>query len=559
MNILSTARRTAFALMALVLSSSCAASTEDDENEQTGASTDALTHAELASVMPSHLAIMFAMSWFGIPKSGDPLGPGPDASWGNWQIPGTCSPKGAPASCVNGQRDVASRYRPLAGIYSSSGRNDESLARIRLMLSTLRRPCANDVGARIDSFAIQLDGTRYTSLHDSTPAGSAENAYQSLVHTLAEADAAGLTNAVLPGDDATWYWNNGHWVGLDCKASRATCVAAVQQDVNDMLAIALKHPSSLRIAGKPVLYFYVNGQLTPAEWSSIFAKARATHDFFAIASKQGGGAGPYFAAFDGISPWIDSYAWDNTSGATVRAHAAAYAAKQHAELYASVPAGKVVFGSVTPGFDDFTNGWSLCKTRQMPRPTEAHPRDPGLLDGSIDFLETKHAKGVILQTWDDWTEGSFFEPSVSEGTTKLEQLQARLGELYGEPRVTSKPLHDRWVAYGQPHGCAGAKPSPHIDLCAPPPATTCGPPTILEPTNGMNVGPSIHLRVSAPSCIDAMIPYIDSQRAIATTVQGSSIDAWIPVTMGTHTLNVNGWDAKGAVYPSTKISFTRTY
>ena len=278
---------------------------------------------------------MLTMSWFGIPQHGDPLGPGPDTSWGNWQIPGQCSPKGDPSACVDGQRDIASRYRPLAGIDSSSGRDDEGLARIDLMLSNVRRPCADDVGARIDSFAVQLDGTRYSSLHAKSPSESAEIPYQALLHFYSEANAAGLPNAVLPADDATWYWNNGHWVGLDCSTDHGACVAAVQQDVIDMLTLAVENASSLRIAGKPVLYFYFASQLTPAEWSSIFKVAKntpikgSTHDFYALGSRQGSGGVPYFSAFDGISPWIDLAAWGSTSGSSVRAHAAAYAAATH--------------------------------------------------------------------------------------------------------------------------------------------------------------------------------------------------------------------------------------
>jgi hypothetical protein len=536
-------------------STSSGSSAEGTASSQPGAS-------DLASVMPPHLAIMLSMSWFGIPHSGDPLGPGPDTSWGNYKIPGQCSPTGEPQECVDGQRDIASRFRPLAGIGSSSGRDEEGLARIDLMLSNLRRPCASDVGARIDSFAIQLDGTKYSSLHETSPSESAEIPYQALLHAYSEANTAGLTNAVLPADDGTWYFNNGHWEGLDCTKDHAACVTAIQGDAIDMLTLAVNNPSSLRIAGKPVLYFYFASQLSPSEWATIFSVAKSTviggstHDFYALGSHQGSGGAPYFAAFDGISPWIDLSAWGSTSGSTVRAHAAEYAASIHAELEGGVPAGHVVLGGIGPGFDDFTNGWSLCKTREIPSLPEASPRDPGVLDGMIDYLQTKGTKGVILETWDDWTEGSFFEPSVTEGTSKLEQLQARLGDLYGEPVASPVPLRDRYAAYGQPHGCAGLKPALRTTLCSAPPPS-CSAPTILEPTASEAVGPAIQLRASAAACITSMVPYIDA--APIAAVSGSSIDEWVPVTKGTHTLYVTGLDATGQVYVSSQISFDRTY
>jgi hypothetical protein len=287
----------------------------------------------------------------------------------------------------------------------------------------------------------------------------------------------------------------------------------------------------------------------------------ARRDFYALASHQGDHGSPYFAAFDGLSPWIDLAAWDATSGGSVRAHAAAYAARTHADLYANVPAGPVVLGGVAPGFDDFTNGWSQCVSRQLPRASEAPARDPGVLDGTIDFLKTKHAKGVVLQTWDDWTEGSFFEPSVSEGTAKIEQLQARLGDLYGEAQVSPNALRSLWHGYGQPRSCSGAQVPPHIALCGGPPSPpppSCSAPVIQIPTANEPVGPAIDLKVVAPSCIVAMIAYIDAAQA-APAIHGASIDQWIGVTMGTHRLNVNGWDAQGNVFVSSSTTFTRTY
>ncbi len=537
-------------VLALLFVASCVDETAEIASDAT------VAHAALAPVMPPHLALMFSMSWFGIPKTGDPRGAGSDPGWGNWKIPGACSAPGAPATCRDGQRDVASNYRPLAGIYSATGRDDESRARIRLALTTLRRACANDVGARVDAFAIQLDGTHYTSLHSSAPDVNPQNTYQALLSTYAVAEEAGLGNAVLPADDAAWYWNNGHWFALDCVAHHETCAGYVQQDVIDMLTLAVAHPSSLRIAGKPVLYFYFDGVLKPDEWAAIFATARARvkQDFFALGSKQGAADPAYFRAFDGLSPWIDLDAWATTQGSTIRAHAAAYAAKQHDALFQHVPAGKVVFGGVAPGFDDFTNGWANCAQRHLP---EGSPRDPQFLDGALDYLAAKHTRGLVLQTWDDWTEGSFFEPSTREGTAKLVQLQTRLGKLFGEPAVSSTALEHVWSSYGQARSCASTgapEPSPVIDLCA----ASCSPVVIDEPTNAQGVGPSIHLRTHGPACLDTAIVYLDGVK-LQPSFTSPNIETWIAVTPGVHHVSVNGWDANGSPYTSPVVEFTRTY
>lgn len=123
---------------------------------------------DLGAHMPSHLAIMVSMSWFGIPKD-DPQGPGPDPSYGNWYWvgPKCVQPPANPRICNEDltpgsmQRAIASRRRPLAGIYSASARDWEGIARIKLMLANLRRPC--DDGAKLDAWAVQIDSLRFTS------------------------------------------------------------------------------------------------------------------------------------------------------------------------------------------------------------------------------------------------------------------------------------------------------------------------------------------------------------------------------------------------------------
>src|ERR1035441_10358035 len=68
-----------------------------------------------------------------------------------------CGLSNAPNTCADfqdagRQRDIASRRRPLAGIYSTSARNAESKRHMDLVLSTVRRTC--DPGARLDSLIV---------------------------------------------------------------------------------------------------------------------------------------------------------------------------------------------------------------------------------------------------------------------------------------------------------------------------------------------------------------------------------------------------------------------
>jgi acid phosphatase len=139
-----------------------------------------------------------------------------------------------------------------------------------------------------------------------------------------------------------------------------------------------------------------------------------------------------------------------------------------------------------------------------------------------------------LQVWDNgnklgWFAGSsvnqYFTLSVGSHTTTVEDLD----DSYNV-------IHKSQVTY-----------------------SVCAAPVISDPTQGQTVGPAINIQASAPSCIVAMDAYLDGNpNAVATTSSNSFPNpTWVPVSTGSHTLSVNGWDASGNVYLSQQISFTR--
>jgi hypothetical protein len=452
-----------------------------------GASPALAAHTfDLAQHMPPHYAAMFMVNWFGIPQ-GDPQPGGLDPGYGNWlQTFPNCGLTNDPATCgdfpdAGRQRVVASKRRPLAGIYSSSARDDESKRRIDLVLSCVRRPC--DSGARLDSFIVQLDSVEFTSRHpQNRQVPTWDIAYRALVGFLDEADAAALDGAVTVGSDATVYWHFGASVGLATDAERQ---AALGADIADMATIAAQHPSAARVNGKPLLAFYVDSALvTPATWQTILDGARVASgvDFYAIATTLDD---TFFAAFDGLSPWVNLGLWGGATGATTHDRAADYARQMHAKLLAQVGAypGRVMLGGVAAGFDDYTQNWGACQPREI-------PRDPAVLQGQMDYLTqlgaggTYQVKGVVFDTWDDWTEGTEFEPDVVEGTAKLVQARQLLGALYGEAAdpAGDNALDARWHGFGQARSCcfetgscsdAG---SPAVDLSCPSDAGSSGDP-----------------------------------------------------------------------------------
>jgi hypothetical protein len=442
-------------------------------------STGPIVHAfDLASRMPPHLAIMFTMSWFGIP-AGDPQGGGPDSGYGNTVWGGHCVAVNAPATCTtcilggtNGtcrdnagplQRDTASRRRMLAGIYSASALDIEGQRRVDLMLSQVRRPC--DDGAKLDAWTMQMNGTRDTPAHpENPPCETCTIAYNAALGFLKQADAAGMTNVVIPGVDATWYFHFGNSKGLGtCDDTTGNpkqhCIDALTQDFIDMSNMSAAHPSGLKLGGKPVLYAYFDPiYLTPTQWQALFqdARNRSGRDFYVIATTQNATRTADFAAFDGLAPWVKPDAWPNTTGATVRAHAYNWAASLHEPLFTALPTypGRVVFGGMTPGFDDYTMSWGGCMERQLP---PGNPRDPNLLAGEFDYFKAKGVRGLVGETWDDWTEGSHFEPDVQGGTSVLVAMRQQLGALFGEPAdpIGDQRLDTQWRSYGQARNCSG--------------------------------------------------------------------------------------------------------
>ncbi|MHB8419171.1 MAG: glycoside hydrolase family 71/99 protein [Myxococcales bacterium] len=417
---------------------------------------------DLAQQMPPHLVLSFSMAWFGI-ESSDPQPGGPDSTYGNWHwTSSACGLANDPATCATFadaglQRSIASRRRPQAGIYSASGRGAESLARLDLNLSAIRRPCSS--GARIDAFDPQLDSVQFTSAHPQNQQSATwDIAYRATVAYLQQADAAGLVNAVGLSIDGTVYPHFGASFGLTTAAEQQ---AALQSDLAEMAALAVQHPSALRLAGRPLLLIYVDTGIWPVSaWQTLLDGARSASgvDFYALGTALDGS---FFTAFDALAPWVNLGLWTGATGATEEARAQAWAKSETDGLVSAVNGGsypgRVVFAGITPGFDDYTENWGACQQREI-------PRDAAVLQGQFDYLLAEQAigawqpKGVLLETWDDWTEGSELEPDVVEGAAKLVQLRQLLGQLYGEALdpAGDQAIAARWADFGQARNCCFA-------------------------------------------------------------------------------------------------------
>src|SRR5262249_41770048 len=151
------------------------------------------------------------------------------------------------------QRNVASRRRPLAGMYSASAQELEGRKRVDLMLSNLRRPC--DDGAKLDAWAVQLSGTNNTSLNPANPACTAcQITYLAAQAFLQEADLSSQNNSIIVSSDSTFYFHFGTTLGLGaCDDTtgnpKANCVNAITRDFVDMSNMSAAHASGLKLNG----------------------------------------------------------------------------------------------------------------------------------------------------------------------------------------------------------------------------------------------------------------------------------------------------------------------
>lgn len=478
-----------------------------------------ITHQyNFAQNLPAHLSIMFSMSWFGIPSS-DPQGAGPDPAWGNWQWGsnngnGCVMPTTTPNTCNEGtsltyafpneQRNIASKRRPLAGIYSSSARDAEGLARVDLMLSHVRRLCDGGANARLDAWAIQQDSihgsSRYQAQTSSNYCATCDMAYRAMIAFFQQAQSAGMTNAVMPGLDQTWIFKFYSAVGLSCSSDNTPCINALTQDITDMVTISNQYGNVATRAtnGYPIILIYYDGTLSVSQWQTVLQNARnnAGSDFYVIGTAPGGSTN-LFSVFDALAPWTQAdYSLTNPT----YAQAYSWAQAKHAAYISAVASypGRVAFGSLNPGFDDYTENWGTCTPRVM-------PRNPLLVQAAADFLTASQITNTLAITWDDWTEGTHFEPDTINGTQMIVALKQGLGKVAGElaDPTGDSALNQRWTSYGSARNCAGgsAGTPPVTSLTCP----TAAPSPFLPPNGYIrNLNTGLYLTIATDGTSDVI-------------------------------------------------------
>lgn len=416
---------------------------------------------DLASQIPSRFTCMFSMSWFGLGPT-DPQGSGPDVYSNHWNVgaQGSCVPAAQPNQCgSDGQRKISSNYRPLAGIYSSSGLNEESLARIDLMLTTLKNSTyiTCDYGhAQLNAWSIQLESIQLSSRYKLNPSPNVEIPYQAYLHFRQRSEIFGFSSGVIiPGYDSSWIYIFSTNIGLGrCDNSNASnprdaCINSTIADFIDIIS-NISSTSNYLINGKPLIYVYtsIGGNLpTLTEWTYIWTtvRQRVSLDFYTVCTTPS-----LLNVFDAIAPWIDYVAWSMTnSSLPLYNRTIAWLNLVYKPILSSnISTGRVIMGGLAPGFDDYTQSWGACQIRKI-------TRHYNVMRAQLDYFTLHSIRHLFIYTWDDWTEGSHFEPDTLNGTTFLLLLRQMITSFYGDiqnPDGDNK-LVSRWTNYPQLRNC----------------------------------------------------------------------------------------------------------
>ena len=158
-------------------------------------------------------------------------------------------------------------YRPLAGIYSSSGSNAESLARIDLILITLKKEDICDYRhAKLNAWLIQLEFIQLSSRYQLNPSINIEISYQAYIHFRKRSQNVQFSSDVtIPGYDSSWLYSFSISLDLvrcsnsNVSNSRDVCLNSMIADFADIIS-GISQTANYPIIGKPLIYVYISTQ-----------------------------------------------------------------------------------------------------------------------------------------------------------------------------------------------------------------------------------------------------------------------------------------------------------
>lgn len=351
---------------------------------------------------------MHYMPWFQTPAS---LGGTSGASWGyHWKM-NTQNPNIVDAS---GKRQIASHYYPMIGPYDST---DPDVLEYHMLLMKY---------SGVDGVMIDWYGSNGTN----GDVGSLLTASNAIVN---KTDDYGLGFAVVLEDRFAGSLTNGLPDGSNSQA-----VNNVTQNMQYLAANYFNKPNYLKAgaSNSPLMPIFGPSKIQPvsgnsninsaALWSQIFAQS-GTNPTFMPLEYQSGDAG---TNADGEFAW--PYQDSGTSN-HITSHLQPFYTGRAGSLKV---AGKTVGGVAYPGFNDFYAqggaGNTLFYIPEINPTTQATT-----LSETLNLYTTYQSRLDFLQlaTFNDFGEGTMFEPTVETGFKYLKQIQEFTGVSYDEDEL----------------------------------------------------------------------------------------------------------------------------
>jgi len=257
-------------------------------------------------------------------------------------------------------------------------------------------------------------------------------------------------------------------VDVDMNSDYLRSAGAIQTAMAHLLSTHAQHGAYLKVEGKPVIFFYhQNHRLSTEGWAAIRNAVDPGRNSLWI--EEGTDVSP-LSLFDGHH--LYSVTWANRTDMGYTANKFARLVRARA---AALGAPKVYVATVMPGYDDRKTGRGAAFA-------------VGREDGAYYVRSWQAAIGaspdwIIINSFNEWREGTYIEPSAAYGTRYLEMTAQWAAAFRGSaPPPAFEPAPQPTAALPEPpQAPVEATPLPPTPKPTDPPPTPTPRPTFAPP------------------------------------------------------------------------------